>query len=152
MTRAKGHISPDSINTSLTRRAALAGAALLATPSAALAACSEADLQIKAPDDSAIFSASERYGAALAASIEITRRAEFSEEEFDPIYEEHHASFQALLQMTPKTVAGCVAMLRSVQSFGDHNDAHLFDDWLVSLSEPGATLLSRIADVLEAAK
>jgi hypothetical protein len=32
MTRAKGHLSPDSINASLTRRAALIGLAVVATP------------------------------------------------------------------------------------------------------------------------
>lgn len=36
MTRAEGHLSPDSINASLTRRAALIGVAVVATPVAGL--------------------------------------------------------------------------------------------------------------------
>ena len=39
ITQAKGHIRPDSVKISLTRRAAFAGVALLAAPSTALAVC-----------------------------------------------------------------------------------------------------------------
>jgi hypothetical protein len=194
--QAEANIDSKSVISTLTRRAAFAGVALLAAPSTALAACllpkdevavnaralarsmvarhggqwkvvidhesqfilikprvaarpEDPQISFKAPDDSAIIAAAKRYQAAQAASKEANRRDDISEEEYDPIYEEHQGSFEALLAMTPQTVAGCVAMLRSVQSFSDYHDAHLFDTWCGPVSEPGATLLSRIADALE---
>lgn len=143
MTRAKGHIRPDSIQkqNNLTRRAAFVGIALLAAPSTALAAS-------VSPDP--ILALVERYmAAATALKNADTGKSKISNRDFDAVYDEHMASFEAVISETPVTVAGCVAVLRCVQVFGDCLDAPLFNDWYEPVSNPASTLLARLSDVLD---
>lgn len=82
MTQAKGHISPDSVTTSLTRRAALIGLAAVAAPATAGAVCiapAEVD-----PIFAVIAEHEAAWRAAASASIEADRyREEFPDAESD---------------------------------------------------------------------
>src|SRR5665213_744126 len=59
----------------------------------------------------------------------------------------------AILEMTPTTAAGCVAMLRFIDRVVqvDEYDAPLFESWCDRVSVPAKTVLSRIADALDKA-
>ncbi len=151
MTQADGHIRPDSNKkqSTPTRRAILSGGtiAVLAAGSISGAAAS-----CIASDD-ALLAAANRYLVAEAASRDADLRAgAVSDEAAEAIYAEMMASFRDLLAMSPATVAGCIAMLRCLDSFGNHLDAHLFDDWHAPISGPASSLLRRVADALEQAE
>ena len=56
--------------------------------------------------------------------------------------------------MTPTTLAGCAAMLRYVEAYTVREDdtySQLFSDWFEPVSGPAATLLGRLAAVIEPA-
>ena len=56
-----------------------------------------------------------------------------------------------LLRMTPTTIAGCVAMLRWIETYScdEANNSILFSDWADPWSEPGSTLLGQLATAIE---
>ena len=58
-----------------------------------------------------------------------------------------------LLRMTPTTIAGCAAMMRWIEAYGrdEANQSNLFHDWDDPWSEPGSTLLGRLAAAIEKA-
>ena len=55
-----------------------------------------------------------------------------------------------LLKMMPTTIAGCAAMMRWIETYtcDEENPSHLFYDWTDPWSEPGSTLLGRLAAVI----
>ena len=59
----------------------------------------------------------------------------------------------ALLRMTPTTSAGCAAMMRWIETYSrdEANHSHPFYDWEDRFSEPGSTLLGRLAAAIERA-
>ena len=142
MTGANGHIATIPYNSTITRRAALSGLAVLAGPTAAAAAC----IQLE-PADELIFAAIQRYRTAEAALNALGDDA--PDEVGDPVCREHAAAIAALIALTPQTLPGLAAQLRCVQSFCDTSSAHLFDDWFAPLSGPSKTLLGRVAASLE---
>ena len=56
-----------------------------------------------------------------------------------------------LLRMTPTTIAGCAAMMRWIEMYSrdEANESYPFHDWDNPWSEPGSTLLGRLATALE---
>ena len=58
-----------------------------------------------------------------------------------------------LLRTTPTTIAGCAAMMRWIETYtrDEANHSHLFCDWDDPWSEPGSTLLGRLAEVIKEA-
>ena len=56
-----------------------------------------------------------------------------------------------LLRMMPTTIPGCVALLRWIETYScdEANNSYPFSDWEDRWSEPGSTLLGRLATALE---
>jgi len=118
--------------------------ALAATPFAGTTA------PASAPDDP-IFAAIDAHRAAHAR-----RRAFFAATTGDDLPDElGHAEMNTLaglLATTPTTLAGCAAMLRYVGEFANSEEENpLFGNFTDPISKPAATLLGRIAAVIEQA-
>jgi len=132
----------------MNRRAVLAGtAALPALTLPAIAFPAQAD---------PIFAAIEEHrrldAACNAAFAAIARKENAQAEEFaSDRQEEAYDQMAEILAMTPTTAAGCIAMLRYLGEFmqNSENECAPFHDWEEHLSEPAATLLSRIAAALD---
>ena len=75
---------------------------------------------------------------------------EASDDEIDALMAAEADQLAELLRMTPKTIAGCAAMMRWIETYSrdEANHSHLFYDWDDPWSEPGSTLLGRLAAVI----
>ena len=105
-------------------------------------------------------SASRRVKIALAtdpifAAIEAHQAAwdlarEASDDDIVALMAAEAGHLAKLLRMTPTTIAGCAAMMRWIETYtrDDANHSQLFCDWDDSWSEPGSTLLGRLAEVI----
>jgi len=85
------------------------------------------------------------------AAWDLAREA--SDDEIDTLMAAEADRLADLLRMTPTTIAGCVAMLRWIETYSrdEANHSHLFQDWDDPWSEPGSTLLGRLAGAIEKA-
>ena len=74
-----------------------------------------------------------------------------SDDEIDALMDAEAGQLAELLKMTPTTIAGCAAMMRWIETYtrDDANNSHLFCDWDDPWSEPGSTLLGRLAGAIE---
>src|SRR6187401_1063165 len=92
-----------------------------------------------------IFDAIEAHQAAW----DLAREA--SDEDIDALMAAEADRLAELLRMTPTTMAGCAAMMRWIETYSrdEANHSHLFQDWDDPWSEPGSTLLGRLASVIE---
>ena len=94
-----------------------------------------------------IFAAIEAHQAAW----DLAREA--SDDDIDALMAAEADHLAKLLRMTPTTIAGCAAMMRWIETYSrdEANQSHLFHDWDDPWSEPGSTLLGRLAEVIEKA-
>ena len=85
------------------------------------------------------------------AAWELAREA--SDDDIDALMAAEADRLAELLRMTPTTSAGCAAMMRWIETYSrdEANQSHLFHDWDDAWSEPGSTLLGRLAAVIEKA-
>ena len=85
------------------------------------------------------------------AAWELAREA--SDDDIDALMDAEAGQLAKLLRMTPTTIAGCAAMMRWIETYtrDDDNHSHLFCDWDDPWSEPGSTLLGRLAGAIEKA-
>jgi len=92
-----------------------------------------------------IFDAIEAHQAAW----DLAREA--SDDNIDALMAAEADRLAELLRMTPTTIAGCAAMMRWIETYSrdEANHSHLFQDWDDPWSEPGSTLLGRLASVFE---
>jgi len=83
------------------------------------------------------------------AAWELAREA--SDDDIDALMDAEAGQLAKLLRMTPTTIAGCAAMMRWIETYtrDDANNSHLFCDWDDPWSEPGSTLLGRLAGAIE---
>ena len=107
-----------------------------------------------------VMSASRRVKIALAtdpifAAIEAHQAAwdlarEASDDDIDALMAAEADHLAKLLRMTPATIVGCAAMMRWIETYtrDEDNPSHLFYDWDAPWSEPGSTLLGRLAAVI----
>ena len=132
----------------LTRRAITTG--LAAVPFAGTAAASPGQLSGTAPDP--VFAAIESHQAAIELVEAFAANNDHDDIPDDMIHAEIDRLAE-LVAMTPTTPGGCVAMLRYVEAYAsrddDNTDSPLFVDFCDMVSEPAATLLGRIAAVIE---
>ena len=91
-----------------------------------------------------IFDAIEAHQAAW----DLAREA--SDDNIDALMAAEADRLAELLRMTPTTIAGCVAMLRWIETYScdEANNSYPFSDWEDRWSEPGSTLLGRLAAVI----
>ena len=90
--------------------------------------------------------------AAIKAHQEAWNLAcEASDDDIDALMAAEAERLAELLRMMPTTIAGCAAMMRWIETYtrDDANHSHLFYDWDDPWSEPGSTLLGRLASVFE---
>ena len=90
--------------------------------------------------------------AAIKAHQEAWNLAcEASDDDIDALMAAEADRLAELLRMTPTTIAGCVAMLRWIETYScdEANNSYPFSDWEDRWSEPGSTLLGRLATALE---
>ena len=82
------------------------------------------------------------------AAWDLAREA--SDDDIDTLMAAEADRLAELLRMTPTTIAGCVAMLRWIETYSrdEANESYPFHDWDDSWSEPGANLLGRLAAVI----
>jgi len=82
------------------------------------------------------------------AAWELAREA--SDDDIDALMDAEAGQLAELLKMTPTTIAGCAAMMRWIETYSrdEANQSHLFHDWDDPWSEPGSTLLGRLAAVI----
>ena len=75
---------------------------------------------------------------------------EASDDDIDSLMDADARQLAELLRMTPTTMAGCAAMMRWIETYScdEANHSHLFQDWDDPWSEPGSTLLGRLAAVI----
>ena len=85
------------------------------------------------------------------AAWELARKA--SNDGIDALMDAEARRLIELLKMTPRTIAGCAAMMRWIETYtrDEDNPSHLFYDWDDPWSEPGSTLLGRLAAAIEKA-
>ena len=85
------------------------------------------------------------------AAWELARDA--SDDDIDPLMAAEADRLAELLRMMPTTSAGCAAMMRWIETYtrADENHSHLFYDWDDPWSDPGSTLLGRLAGAIEKA-
>ena len=78
---------------------------------------------------------------------------EASDDDIDALMAAEADHLAKLLRMTPTTIAGCAAMMRWIETYtrDEANQGHLFYDWNDQWSEPGSTLLGRLAAAIEKA-
>jgi len=83
------------------------------------------------------------------AAWELAREA--SDDDIDALMDAEARQLAELLRMTPTTIAGCAAMMRWIETYtrDDANNSYLFCDWDDPWSEPGSTLLGRLAGAIE---
>ena len=83
------------------------------------------------------------------AAWDLAREA--SDDNIDALMAAEADRLAELLRMTPTTIAGCAAMMRWIETYSrdEANHSHLFQDWDDRWSEPGSTLLGRLASVFE---
>ena len=82
------------------------------------------------------------------AAWDLAREA--SDDDIDALMAAEADRLAELLRMTPTTIAGCAAMMRWIETYSrdEANQSHLFHDWDDPWSEPGSTLLGRLAAVI----
>jgi hypothetical protein len=97
-----------------------------------------------------VFAAIEQHKAA-EAEFGKACSSDPRDEVLDPLLDVTNNKLSALLSTTPTTKAGCVALLRYIESLADVADGLPFAEWQENIAGPGATLFGRIADTLEAA-
>ena len=92
-----------------------------------------------------IFDAIKKHQAAW----DLARKA--TDDDIDALMADEADRLAELLRMTPTTMAGCAAMMRWIETYSrdEANHSHLFQDWDDPWSEPGSTLLGRLASVFE---
>ena len=85
------------------------------------------------------------------AAWDLAREA--SDDDIDALMAAEADRLAELLRMMPTTIAGCAAMMRWIETYSrdEANQSHLFHDWDDPWSEPGSTLLGRLAAVIEKA-
>ena len=85
------------------------------------------------------------------AAWELAREA--GDDDIDALMDAEARQLAELLRMTPTTIAGCAAMMRWIETYtcDEENPSHLFYDWTDPWSEPGSTLLGRLAAVISKA-
>ena len=83
------------------------------------------------------------------AAWDLAREA--SDDNIDALMAAEADRLAELLRMTPNTTAGCAEMMRWIETYScdEANHSHLFQDWDDPWSEPGSTLLGRLASVFE---
>ena len=76
---------------------------------------------------------------------------EASGDDIDALMAAEGGRLAELLRMTPITIAGCVAMMRWIETYScdEANNSYPFSDWADPWSEPGSTLLGRLATAIE---
>ena len=91
-----------------------------------------------------IFAAIKAHQAAWELACEA------SDDAIDALMAAEADRLAELLRMTPTTIAGCAAMMRWIETYSrdEANHSYLFYDWEDRLSEPGSTLLGRLAAVI----
>jgi hypothetical protein len=79
---------------------------------------------------------------------------EASDDDIDALMAAEADQLAELLRMTPTTSAGCAAMMRWIETYSrnEANQSHLFHDWDDPWSEPGSSLLGRLAAAIEKAR
>ena len=90
--------------------------------------------------------------AAIKAHQEAWELArEASDDYIDALMAAEADRLAELLRMMPTTSAGCAAMMRWIETYSrdEANHSYPFYDWEDRLSEPGSTLLGRLATALE---
>jgi hypothetical protein len=100
-----------------------------------------------------IFAAIEVHQVARALTVAASDADDHDKDALNAPNEAETDRLAELLAMTPVTLAGCAAMMRYVEAYlrdEDYN-RNLFSEWADPWSEPGATLLSRLAAVIEQA-
>jgi len=85
------------------------------------------------------------------AAWELAREA--SDDDIDPLMAAEADRLAELLRMMPTTIAGCAAMIPWIETYSrdETNHSYPFYDWEDRLSEPGSTLLGRLAAAIERA-
>lgn len=97
-----------------------------------------------------IFEAIEKHRLADAAFDDsLTRNANVSVK--DTREDQERTALIALLRTKPETLAGCLAALRCVADWADHNDAGLFHGWNDPHRSAAVAFLPMIADAIETA-
>ncbi len=91
------------------------------------------------------------FDAIKAHQAAWTLAREASDDNIDVLMAAEADRLAELLRMTPTTIAGCVAMLRWIETYScdEVNNSYPFSDWEDRWSEPGSTLLGRLAKALE---
>ena len=91
------------------------------------------------------------FAAIKAHQAAWTLAREASDDNIDVLMAAEADRLAELLRMTPTTIAGCVAMLRWIETYScdEANNSYPFSDWEDRWSEPGSTLLGRLAKALE---
>ena len=104
-------------------------------------------LRRRSPTTDPIFAAIKAHQAAW----DLAREA--SDDDIDALMAAEADQLAELLRMTPTTIAGCAAMMRWIETYtrDEANHSHLFYDWDDPWSEPGSTLLGRLAAAIEKA-
>ncbi len=94
-----------------------------------------------------IFAAIKAHQAAWELACEA------SDHDIDVLMAAEANRLAELLRTTPTTIAGCAAMMRWIETYSrdEANHSHLFYDWDDPWSEPGSTLLGRLAGAIEKA-
>jgi len=95
-----------------------------------------------------IFALIERHRIAESA-YDNAYKSESLEQQANDLQAESSKLYAQLLATTPTTLAGCAAMLRHVEEYAAKYESSLYYEWSEPYSVPGASLLSRIAAVLE---
>jgi hypothetical protein len=98
-----------------------------------------------------IFAAIEMHQVARALTV--VASDDYDKDALNALNEAEANRLAELLAMTPITLAGCAVMMRYVEAYLREEDynRNLFSEWADPWSEPGATLLSRLAAVIERA-
>ena len=95
--------------------------------------------------------AAHRAAVELVRVMERRADADYDEDAYNALVGAETDLLAELLAMTPATPAGCAAMLRHVEAYASRDGSRLFSSWYKPVSAPAATLLGRLAAVIEPA-
>lgn len=153
LSRGDGFSKPIPKSTTMTidRRAMLGVTAAALAGGAAINTV--AILSTKAAEPDPILTVIARYNEAQRACDLLDERSRLTGEdqpEMDAVASAHTKAFAEVLSATPVNLAGAVAQLRCMASFMAYTGNHsVFESWYEPIYEPGLTIISRLADVIE---